>query len=422
MKQIRMVFLFTLKDAARKKAFKISTAFMAILVLILCALPRLISSGETDTSSPAQSGTESEYVAPDTEQTALCYYIDADNLIPNGRLALTQAMPDTKFVASDAESLEGLKQKVADNADTSIIVVENGENAPNLTFITKDFRSGISSTTATEALSKAYIETTLQSQGIDGQTVEFARSTLPMQAEYAGPSDFSGYLIGILLTILVFFAIYYYGYGVAMSVATEKTSRVMETLIVCAKPRNILLGKVLAMGVLGLLQFVGVLLFGVICYQLLVPDNFTMMGMELSFAAFTPASAILVVLYFILGYSLYAVLNAVCGATVSKIEDLNSAMMPVMLVAIISFYISYISAIATPGGGLEKAAMYIPLTSPFIMPFKLLNGDVAAADIAISLVLLLAAIAVVCMISIKIYSASVLHYGKRLKIKDALKK
>lgn len=141
-------------------------------------------------------------------------------------------------------------------------------------------------------------------------------------------------------------------------------------------------------------------------------------GAPLSFAAFTPGVAALVVVYFILGYILYAVLNSVCGATVSKIEDLNTAMMPVMFVALISFYLAYFSAIAG-GGALETVAMYLPFSSPFLMPFLLLNSEVPAGAVAGSITLLVAMIAVVLYLSVRIYSASVLHYGGRLKWKDA---
>lgn len=173
------------------------------------------------------------------------------------------------------------------------------------------------------------------------------------------------------------------------------------------------------MGLLGICQFAIVLLSGVVFYKVFIPENFVLMGMPLSLDAFTYKSAILIGVYFLLGYALYAVLNAVCGASVSKIEDLNSAMMPVMMVAMISFFIGYFTAISGSGSSLfQKIAMYIPFCSPFIMPFKLLNGDVAALDITISIALLIVAIVIVTMISIRIYSASVLHYGKRMKWKD----
>jgi ABC-2 type transport system permease protein len=114
-------------------------------------------------------------------------------------------------------------------------------------------------------------------------------------------------------------------------------------------------------------------------------------------------------------------MNSVCGASVSKIEDLNSALMPVMMLSLLSFYLGYISAASGGEGMLTKIAMYLPFSSPFIIPFKLLNGNVAALDIAISIVLLVVFIIIIAYISTKIYSASVLNYGKKQKLVELYK-
>ena len=143
-------------------------------------------------------------------------------------------------------------------------------------------------------------------------------------------------------------------------------------------------------------------------------------GMPLALSAFTPASALLILVYFLLGYALYAVLNSVCGATVSRTEDLNAAMMPTVFISLIAFYAAYL-VMFIPNEAAKRVVTYIPFTSPFLLPFRLLNETVPAMDIVISLVLLIICIAVVALLSIRIYSASVLHYGQRLKLKDILR-
>lgn len=124
--------------------------------------------------------------------------------------------------------------------------------------------------------------------------------------------------------------------------------------------------------------------------------------------------------YFLLGYALYAMMNSVCGATVSRAEDLNSAMMPVMLVSVVAFYAALMTVFA-PTEGIKRIVTYIPFTSPFVLPFRLLNERVPAGDIAVSIALLVIAIVLVAAVSVKLYSASVLHYGQRLKLKDIFK-
>ena len=156
---------------------------------------------------------------------------------------------------------------------------------------------------------------------------------------------------------------------------------------------------------------------------MLIPADFAFLGESLSLSAFTPRSALLIILFFILGYALYAVMNAVCGATIDKIEDLNAAMMPVMIISMGAFYLSYLTAImGTTYDYLVKLAMYIPFSAPFIMPFVLLNGEVGTAEIITSLSILVTTIVLVTWLSVRIYTASVMHYGNRLKLRDAVKR
>lgn len=418
MKQIGIIMQYTFNDAIRKKAFKISTIIVVLLIALLCALPRVIASFDDGDNSAEEEQTAAASYA------GKCYYIDDQNLIPGGAEALKSYFTNTEILTGSGESLDQYKDEIGEDGTVSAIVITKSETSavPGIQIITKDFMSGISGDGAAEALTEAYVSDLLTAQGVAPETIELTKTKLTYESQMAGSMNLSGYIMGILVTVLIFYAIYYYGYGVSMSIATEKTSRVMETLVVSAKPSHILIGKCLGMGLLGICQFVIVLLSGVLFYKLFIPENFALMGMPLTLDAFTYKSAILIGVYFLLGYALYAVLNAVCGASVSKIEDLNSVMMPVMLVAMLSFFIGYFTAISGSGSSLfQKIAMYVPFCSPFILPFRLLNGDVAALDITISIALLIAAIIIITIISIRIYSASVLHYGKRMKWKEMYK-
>ncbi len=417
MKQIKTVMQYTFNDAIKKKAFKISTIIVVLLIALLCALPRVISLFDT----ADESGSGEQESGASSSASGKIYYIDDGNLIPGGSEALKAYYGNMDLQTGTAEKLAQYKEEIGNDGNVSAVVIsgQDGSGTPKIQIVTKDFMSGIGGDGVTNVLSEAYVTNLLKEHGIDAETIALTKVKLTYQTEAVGTLNLSGYIMGILVTVLIFYAIYYYGYGVSMSIATEKTSRVMETLVVSAKPSNILIGKCLGMGLLGICQFAIVLVSGVVFYKIFIPADFVLMGMPLSLDAFTYQSAILIGVYFLLGYALYAVLNAVCGASVSKIEDLNSAMMPVMLIAMMSFFIGYFTAISGSGSSLfQKIAMYIPFCSPFIMPFKLLNGEVAALDAAISIVLLIAAILIVTFISIRIYSASVLHYGKRMKWKD----
>ncbi len=423
MKQIWIIFLYTLKDAARKKAFKISTVILLVLVFAACLIINLTSGNDAEGENMTVDAEEIEADEDRNETEGIIYYVDAKNLVPGGLQEMEKAFPGYMIEPGEDHLIETYRKEIAEDAERSLVVVSEIEKEPFVKVVNKDFMSGIGSNAVSDVLTRQYIVNQLEAQGVKEDVEELLGFSMPVSEEIAGEMDLSGYILGIVILMLMFFAIYYYGYGVSMSIATEKTSRVMETLVVSAKPSRILIGKCLAMGALGLLQIVGVMAFAAICYQLLVPADYLIMGMPLSLSSFTWTRAIIIIAYFILGYSLYAVMNAVCGAAVSKIEDINSAMMPVMLISLISFYIGYFTALSASGSEslLQKVAIYIPFCSPFIVPFKILNGDVPTVDILISLGLLVIAIVIIAAISIKIYTRSVLHYGNRLKLKDMLK-
>lgn len=415
MKQIFSVFAFTFKNGARQKTFIITTVIILAIILVACSVPRVLLSF---------TGGNIEDIV--TGKFYTCYYIDETGKLNGGELLLAEKLTDTEFIVATPEDKDRIISDIASDAKTALILIANGEDGkPAITISAKDFlnRAAANSGDIASVLSKLYSTRVMEELGIGAEIIADAQRQIPCTVNTEGGLTPSGYAAGILLITLTFFAVYYYGYGVASSVASEKSSRVMETLIVSAKPSYILIGKCLGMGILGLCQFGGILIFTALCWKLLIPPNFTVMGTALSLTAFTPRSVFLIIVFFILGYTLYAMMNAVCGATIDKLDELNAAMMPVMLISMGSFYLSYFTAMmGTTYDYLVNLSMYIPFSAPFIMPFVLLNGEVAGWQILLSAGILVVTIVIVAAISIRIYNASVMHYGKRLKLTEAIKK
>lgn len=415
MKQIFSVFAFTFKNGARQKTFIITTVIILAIILVACSVPRVLLSF---------TGGNIEDIV--TGKFYTCYYIDETGKLNGGELLLAEKLTDTEFIVATPEDKDRIISDIASDAKTALILIANGEDGkPAITISAKDFlnRAAANSGDIASVLSKLYSTRVMEELGIGAEIIADAQRQIPCTVNTEGGLTPSGYAAGILLITLTFFAVYYYGYGVASSVASEKSSRVMETLIVSAKPSYILIGKCLGMGILGLCQFGGILIFTALCWKLLIPPDFTVMGTTLSLAAFTPRSVFLIIVFFILGYTLYAMMNAVCGATIDKLDELNAAMMPVMLISMGSFYLSYFTAMmGTTYDYLVNLSMYIPFSAPFIMPFVLLNGEVAGWQILLSAGILVVTIVIVAAISIRIYNASVMHYGKRLRLTEAIKK
>lgn len=415
MKQIFSVFAFTFKNGARQKTFIITTVIILAIILVACSVPRVLLSF---------TGGNIEDIV--TGKFYTCYYIDETGKLNGGELLLAEKLTDTEFIVATPEDKDRIITDIASDAKTALILIANGEDGkPAITISAKDFlnRAAANSGDIASELSKLYSTRVMEELGIGAEIIADAQRQIPCTVNTEGGLTPSGYAAGILLITLTFFAVYYYGYGVASSVASEKSSRVMETLIVSAKPSYILIGKCLGMGILGLCQFGGILIFTALCWKLLIPPDFTVMGTALSLTAFTPRSVFLIIVFFILGYTLYAMMNAVCGATIDKLDELNAAMMPVMLISMGSFYLSYFTAMmGTTYDYLVNLSMYIPFSAPFIMPFVLLNGEVAGWQILLSAGILVVTIVIVAAISIRIYNASVMHYGKRLRLTEAIKK
>ncbi len=411
MKQIFTVFAFTLKDAIRKKAFIISTAIILALIIGGSAALAIFmgSSDETD------EGTD------EAPQKNICYYLDEHDILPGAAEALTVLYDVKEITAAEKEDVAA---QIKEDKGISLLEVSAKNSQPLVTVYSKDFMSGAGTniSSVSQIINEVHSMNVLVNSGVDPDLVILSRQPVQYETVFAGEMNASAYVIGVVFTLLMFFAFYYYGYGVAMSVATEKTSRVMETLIVSAKPSRILLGKCFGMGVLGIIQFAMIVLTGGLCLKFIIPSELLTQNSEFSLSVLNAETVAVMFVYFVLGYSLFAVMNAVSGALVSKIEDLNSAMMPVMLLIMVGFYLGYFINLISPGNGtIQKIAMYLPISSPFIVPSSMLSNSIEPYQVVISVLILALSVIAVGALSVKIYSASVLHYGKKLKFKDAIK-
>ena len=233
MKQVFTVFAYTLKDAIRQKAFIISTAIILILIIGGSAVLAIFMGGSD----------ESDDVGTDTVVSKdVCYYLDENNLLPGASQALS-VLYDVKEIAPSQK--EDVIAQIKEDKSVSLLEVSLKNSKPLVTVYSRDFMSGAGTnlSAVSQIINEIHSMNYLVDSGVDPDLVILSRQPVQYETVYAGEMNASAYVIGVVFTLLMFFAIYYYGYGVAMSVATEKTSRVMETLIVSAKPSRILLGK-----------------------------------------------------------------------------------------------------------------------------------------------------------------------------------
>ncbi|MFS0890225.1 ABC transporter permease [Peribacillus frigoritolerans] len=225
-----------------------------------------------------------------------------------------------------------------------------------------------------------------------------------------------------VLLFVIYFGVLMYATMIAMEVATEKTSRVMEILISSVPPVTQMFAKIMGVALLSLTQMI--LFFGVGYFS--IKQNLT--GMDEGFFSFfgfgsTDISTIIYAIIFaLLGYFLYATLAACLGSVVSKIEDVQQMISPMTMLVVIAFMIAMFG-LGNPSASYITITSFIPFFTPMIMFLRVGMLEIPFWEIAISIAVLILTIVLLGIIGAKIYRGGVLMYGssKSLKsIKNAL--
>lgn len=237
-------------------------------------------------------------------------------------------------------------------------------------------------------------------------------------AEYA-----SRRIVGITFIVLIFITVVIYGMWVAAGVVAEKTSRVMELIVSAASARQLVVGKILGIGAAGLTQFLGILIPALIALALqqhvaaLVLGSTDSLGDSL--VALSPALIAAYVGFFVLGFTLYALVYAAAGSLVSRPEDLQVIALPLSLVAIGGYLIA-IGALSGGGGTLVRVASFVPFWSPFVMLTRLTVAQVQPWEIALSFAILIVTVIAMGGFAVRVYAAGVLLYGQRLGLRSIM--
>jgi ABC-2 type transport system permease protein len=222
--------------------------------------------------------------------------------------------------------------------------------------------------------------------------------------------------------VLIFMAIVTYGVWVAMSVAEEKGSRVMELMLNATTPLQMLAGKMLGNGGAGLTQY-GIILLAVVGGLLAQgPIHQAVVGTDsgTQFGGLSPAVLGAFVVLFILGFTLYSLLYAALGSLVSRQEDVQSATSPLMVLIMAGYFMS-VAGLQAIDETWVRVASFVPFFSPYLMLARVSAGHVEPWEFGLAVVLLLVSIVVALFVAARIYSAGVLLYGQRVSLRQVLK-
>ena len=274
---------------------------------------------------------------------------------------------------------------------------------------------------ADEALQKLYQVNAMTEKGI---TPEEAGEILSVQIDHETESLGKDQSQNFFYTYIMIFALYMvillYGQMVATNVASEKSTRAMEVLVTSAKPTAMMFGKVIASCLAGLLQLVCVFGSAVLFYQLNKeywsnPIIESIFDMPLHLLLF-------MLLFFVLGFFIYAFMFGAVGSTASKLEDINTSVMPITMLFIIAFMVTMFSmSSGNVDNILMKICSFVPFTSPMAMFTRIAMSTVPWYEILISVLILIGSVLGVGVLAAKIYRVGVLMYGTTPKIGQVIK-
>lgn len=251
----------------------------------------------------------------------------------------------------------------------------------------------------------------LRAAGQSGDEVRAALDPAPLAVTEVGDrgGDPRNLVVAMFGSILLFLALYLYGYFIAAGVVEEKSSRVVEVVLAAVRPTQLLAGKVLGVGVLALAQLVLTIALAV--------GVATVAGVDLPPVTFGAAGS--VVLWFVAGFAFYSCVFAVAGSLVSKFEDVQYTQLPPMVLILAGYFVSvqYVTGSLDPT--VAHVLAYVPPFSPMVMPVLSSSGAVAAWEPAVAALTTVAAALVLMRVAARVYTGSVLRFGGRVPLREA---
>jgi ABC-2 type transport system permease protein len=225
--------------------------------------------------------------------------------------------------------------------------------------------------------------------------------------------DVAAIVLGSAAGVLIYISLMLQGQRVAQGVVEEKSSRVVELLLSTVRPWQLMAGKVAGIGLVGLAQM---LVYGIVGVALAV--SLGLVHISISAAVGTVAWLLV---WYLLGFVLYAFALAAAGALVSRQEDAGAVVMPVLIPVIAGYLVGISILPGHPGSRLCEILSIIPVFSPTLMPMRLAMGSVPAWETIVSILLVTAAIPLLAALAGKIYRNAVLRTGARVTLRQALR-
>ena len=408
MKQFGKILKFELKGYMRNKVFVGITIFLVVAIAVVMFIPNIIAAFESDDEGD---------VTP-TDLPTMLVYAEDENLSAIVKEYFGNAFVDYNVKVAEGSVDELKNDIISGNAECAFVM----NSASSYTYYVNNLSMyDINTEVANTVLQEVYrINAMVQNGLTPEQAGEIMSVQIESGTETLGKDQMQNFFYTYIMIFALYMVILLYGQMVATNVATEKSSRAMEVLVTSAKPTSMMFGKVLASCIAGFSQLV--LVFGTAILLYNVNKEALSNPLIASIFDIPIELFIYLIVFFVLGFLIYAFMFGAIGSTASKLEDINTSVMPITFLFIIAFMVVMFSM---SSGSVDNTAMlvcsYIPFTSPMAMFTRICMSTVAWYEIAISIAILIGSTVGIGVLSAKIYRVGVLLYGMPPKFSNIMK-
>ena len=407
MKQFGKILKFELKGYLKNKIFVGFTLFLIVMIAVVMFLPNIISTINSDRGDDASA-----------DRPVMLVYVEDADLTSIVKEYFVAAFTDYN-VEIRSDGVSEIKNKIVSGEAECAFVMSSASSYTYYVNNLSMYDTNVS--IANTVLQEVYRINTMIKEGLTSEQVGAIMSVqIAGSTETLGKDQAENFFYTYIMIFALYMVILLYGQMVATNVATEKSSRAMEVLITSAKPTAMMFGKVLASCIAGFTQLV--LVFGTAILLYNVNKENLSNPLIASIFDIPVELFIYLIVFFVLGFLIYAFLYGAVGSTASKLEDINTSVMPITYLFLIAFMVVIFSMTS---GSVDNTAMlvcsYIPFTSPMAMFTRICMSTVAWYEIAISIVILVGSTVGIGVLSAKIYRNGVRRYGTPPKISNIIK-
>jgi ABC-2 type transport system permease protein len=409
-RQFFTVMKFEFMTYLRNKVYVGITLAIVILMAIGLSLPAIIS---TVQDMGVDFSSDDEPTVSDT-----IYVVDKTGQAPDTEW-FAQLSDTNLWETATEDKIDEIKTRIDEKNASGLLIINEADDYTWVIRRMGMMESGMPAQFQT-ALGQYYRALFLSEQGLDETAIMSALQEPQLEiveiVEESGKSMEQTYFYTYLLLFLLYMTVMMYGQLVATSVASEKSNRAMEMLITSAKPMNLMFGKVIGSGLAGLAQISVMLITAGVFYKI-NEAHLEAISIIKSVFSMPPQIIFYTILFYITGYFVYAFLYGALGSLASRTEDINTSIMPIILIFMVAFFIAFYGMMS-PETPLLTVASCIPFVAPMAMFDRISMTEVPIWQIVVSVALMFATIWGTGWLAAKIYRIGILMYGKPPKIKD----